>query len=242
MRFLFLYKFVAKPAILLFLFCFTLFSQITVDINSGDTAYPFPQFQPYANPTDTLGNLGTNNSIGVPHAEMEKTIREAYQIMMNRAEKPGGGVGGIDYVYFESVPSCIEGSGYAMLAAVAMADKSTFDGLWLWVHDNAMNKVKRYIDCVESDPYYSYNRLPGWRNQAGSNSATDGDEDIGLALLCAYFQWGEFMGIDDACGNPISYKLEAIEFLKAMTDTFILSVDLISGDIGLDGYFKSGDT
>lgn len=71
------------------------FSQIAVNINSGNPAAPFPQFQPYVNPTDTLYNLATKNPIGVSHAEMEKSIREAYQIMMNGASKPGGSVGGL---------------------------------------------------------------------------------------------------------------------------------------------------
>jgi len=228
---------------ILFFLHVSLPAQIKVNINSGNPVFPFPQFLPYNNPTETLHNLGTRNSVGVTHAEMEQTIRDAYQIMMNRAEKPGGGVGGIDYIYFNSAPSCTEGDGYAMLAAVAMADKETFDGLWLWVHDHAMNKVKRYNDCKESSPEYEYSQLPGWTNTAGDNSAADADFDIGFALLCAYYQWGEFMGIDDACGNPISYKKAAIDFIKAITDTIpYRSNSYVSGDIGLDGYFKGGDS
>ncbi len=227
------------------IFTIAAFAQIKVNINSGNPAYPFPRFQQYKNPTATLGNLGTNNPCGVTHAEMEKTIRDAYQIMMNRATKPGGGVGGIDYIYFRSSPSCTEGDGYGLLGAVAMADKTTFDGMWLWIHDHAMNKVKRYSDCKESSPGYRYSQLPGWTNSAGANSATDGDVDIALALLCAYYQWGEFMGIEDACGNPISYKQAAIDFITALTDTFTFvssGSGLLSGDIGLDGYFKGGDS
>jgi len=228
---------------ILFFLHVSLPAQIKVNINSGNPVFPFPQFLSYNNPTETLHNLGTRNSIGVTHAEMEQTIRDAYQIMMNRAEKPGGGVGGIDYIYFNSAPSCTEGDGYAMLAAVAMADKETFDGLWLWVHDHAMNKVKRYNDCKESSPEYEYSQLPSWLNSAGANSAADADFDIGFALLCAYYQWGEFMGIDDACGNPISYKKAATDFIKAITDTVPYSgYYYVSGDIGIDGYFKGGDS
>jgi len=220
-------------------------AQIPIEINSNDPAYPFPQFQPYLSGSSSLGNLATTNPVGVTHAEMEKTIRDAYRIQMNRAEKPGGGVGGIDYIYYRSNPSCSEGSGYGILGAAAMADKTTFDGMWLWIHDVTMNKVKRYSDCQMSSPGYLYSRLPGWTNAAGDNSATDGDVDIALALLCAYYQWGEFMGIDDACGNPISYKEALIEFLTGMTDTltFVSSGStMLSGDIGIDGYFKGGDT
>jgi conserved repeat domain len=216
----------------------------SVYINSGNPAFPFPQFLPYQNPTATLGNLATHSGVGVTHWEMEQTIRDAYRIMMNRASKPGGGVGGTDYVYFNSNPSCTEGDGYAMLAAAAMADKKTFDGLWLWIHDNAMNKVVSY-STGQAAPAYLYSTLPGWQNTKTTNSATDGDVDIALALFTAYKQWGEFMGTNDSKGNPISYKHDLVEFLKGMTDTLPFASNpamLICGDIGMDGYIKGGDT
>ncbi len=219
-------------------------AQVKANINSGDPVYPFPQFQPYVSSSVTLMNLGTNNSAGVTHAEMEKTIREAYQIQMNRASKPGGGVGGKDYIKYASSPQCSEGDGYGLLGAAAMADKETFDGMWLYIHDFTMNKVKRYSDCRDATPGYAYSQLPGWIG-AGSNSAADGDFDIALALLIAHRQWGDAMGIDDACGNPISYKQAAIDFLKAMTDSMTYTASgsgLLSGDIGLDGYIKGGDS
>lgn len=216
---------------------------VTANINSGNPAYPFPQFQPYVNRDGVLENVGTHNNVGVPHAEMEKTIRDAYQIMINRASKPGGAVGGKDYIKYKSNPQCSEGDGYGLLGPAAMADKETFDGMWLYIHDFTMNKVKRYSDCKDASPGYLYSQLPGWTG-AGANSATDGDVDIALALLCAYRQWGEFMGINDACGNPISYKQAAIDILKALSDTLTYpsSGSLLSGDIGIDGYFKGGDS
>ncbi|MBN2037665.1 MAG: DUF11 domain-containing protein [Chitinispirillaceae bacterium] len=215
----------------------------SVYINSGNPAFPFPQFQPYTNPSAVLGNLATHNGVGVPHAEMEQTIRDAYRIMMNRATKPGGGVGGIDYIKYRSNPQCSEGDGYGLLGAAAMADKTTFDGMWLYIHDYTLNKVRRYRDGQESSPGYAYSQLPGWTG-AGANSAADGDFDIALALLQAYKQWGEFMGINDALGNPISYKQAAIDFLTALTDTITYAANgaLLSGDIGIDGYFKGGDS
>ncbi|MBN1130014.1 MAG: hypothetical protein JXA71_13565, partial [Chitinispirillaceae bacterium] len=216
---------------------------IPIAINSGNPVFPFPQFQAYQNPTATLGNLATKNGVGVPHAEMEQTIRDAYRIMMNRATKPGGGVGGIDYIKYRSNPQCSEGDGYGLLGAAAMADKATFDGMWLYIHDYTLNKVRRYRDGQESSPGYAYSQLPGWTG-AGANSAADGDFDIALALLQAYKQWGEFMGINDAQGKPISYKQAAIDFLRALTDTLTFGANgaLLSGDIGIDGYFKGGDS
>ncbi len=235
-------SFIRRTIICFFLGTSVTFSAITVDINSGNPASPFPQFQPYVNPTDTLYNLATHNPVGVPHAEMEKSIREAYQIMMNRAEKTGETFEGVDYIRYLSNPQCSEGDGYGLLGAAAMADKTTFDGMWLYIHDFRMNKVKRYIDCGENSPDHAYSQLPGW-DDLGSSSAADGDFDIALALLQAHKQWGEFMGIDDACGNPISYKQAAIDFLKALTDTlaFAANGNILSGDIGIDGYVKGGD-
>lgn len=219
-------------------------AQVKVHINSGNPVYPFPQFLPYKNHASTLENLATRNGVGVTHAEMEQTIRDAYQIMMNRCVEPGGGVGGKKYIKYRSNPQCSEGDGYGLLGAASMSDKETFDGLWLYIHDFTMNKVKRYSDCKETSPGYAYSHLPGWTG-SGANSAADGDVDIGLALLCAYLQWGEFMGINDACGEPISYKKEAIEFLKGLTDTLIYAangLNYVCGDIGLDGYIKGGDS
>ncbi len=48
-----------------------LYSQITVDINSGNPAFPFPQFLPYEwEGGHYLDKLATRNSPLVPHAEM----------------------------------------------------------------------------------------------------------------------------------------------------------------------------
>ncbi len=216
----------------------------SVYINSGNPSFPFPQFQPYQNATVSLGNLATHTPAGVSHAEMEQTIRDAYRIMMNRAYYTGEVLNGTKYVKFRSNPDCSEGDGYAMLAAAAMADKKTFDGLWLWIHDFAMNKVTRYL-TGEKSPNYVYSTLPGWTNNSGDNSATDGDIDMALALYYAYCQWGDLMGINDKNGTPISYKHDLNEFLKGLTDTLVFvnnGLNYLSGDIGLDGYIKGGDS
>src|SRR5512133_187372 len=223
--------------------CFT--QEITVHINSGNPALPFPQFNDYVNESGTLMNLARKNGAGVTHAEMEQSIRDAYQIMMNRVVKTGKSFGGKEYLKFLSNPQCSEGDGYGLLGAASMVDKETFDGLWLYIHDSTLTKVERYSDCTETSPGYAYSQLPGWTG-AEANSAADGDFDIALALVTAYLQWGEFMGITDACGEPVSYKKEAINFLKGLTDTLsnvtTNNTTLVSGDIGLDGYFKGGDS
>ncbi|HRS18034.1 MAG TPA: hypothetical protein P5243_00915, partial [Bacteroidales bacterium] len=46
-----------------------------IKINSGNPAFPFPQFLEYK----AGKTLAKYNSEGVTHADMEKTMREAYE-------------------------------------------------------------------------------------------------------------------------------------------------------------------
>lgn len=239
---------------------------IKTNINTGDPAFPFPQFLEY----DNGKTLAKYNSEGVTHADMEKSMREAYQIMMHRClYVPGKSLNGTKYIIYnhKNVPEnnntfVSEGDGYALLAAAYFADKPTFDGLWLWIHDNRLSRVKKYFDCTDLRPKYRYGKnLPGWKNDettgatdpnndhGDNNSATDGDYDIAMALLIAYAQWGELMGIKDACNTDISYKNEALNMIKAIVDTVPLNslgssalTGYLSGDIGIDGYCKNGNT
>lgn len=58
---------------------------IDININSGDPAFPYPQFKEYR-----VGKtLAKYNAEGVTHADMEKTGREAYQIMSHRCRYSG---------------------------------------------------------------------------------------------------------------------------------------------------------
>jgi hypothetical protein len=103
---------------------------------------------------------------------------------------------------------------------------------------------KSYEKCETIRPGYEYgnNALV----ELNSNTATDGVEDITLALYIAWRQWGDYMGINDACGNPISYKKEMLEIIEGMVeihDVFKNPNDLrrVSGSVGFDGYLKNGD-
>jgi len=237
---------------------------IPVHINSGNPTFPFPQFLDYKEGT----TLAKHNAEGVTHADMEKTMREAYEIMTHRCRYEGGTHCGVPYITFNSDnvegnygTFCTEGDGYILLAAAMFADQNTFNGLWMWMHDNRLSNVVKYKDCQElrpgqtSGPY-----MPGWEaeettteNHSLTHSASDGDFDMAMGLLIAYKQWGEFMMQDgskviDDCGNPISYKEAAEKFIKALVDTIPnytnngLFAGYISGDIGVDGYVKSGNT
>ena len=246
-------------------------SYVPININSGNPAFPYPQFLEYK-----VGKtLAKYNAEGVTHADMEKTGREAYEIMSHRCRYDGGTHCGVPYITFNNfrkfgdaeMPQggaefCTEGDGYMMLAAAIFADQATFNGLWMWIHDNRIPHRVRYQDGQIRLPNYEFGGgLPICYAMEGSTSenhgsATDGDDDIAMALLIAYKQWGEFMMQDgkpvlDYSGKPISYKEAAEDFLKAFVDTFaytsingdgtLYNGGHMSGNIGVDGYVKGGN-
>ncbi len=243
------------------------YSQVPANINSGDPAFPFPQFLPYENKDGSLGNLGTTNSPGVPHAELELRTREAYQIMCNNMSYTGDISGGVQYIMHTPTGGtpcqCAEADGYFLLAAAYMGDKETFDGLYMWVHDRGFHRVRRFIDGVWNSPTYPYSKGTDGAGNLGSstataggsagvnnNSATDGDVDVALALLVAYKQWGPNSGIFPGGwggATEMNYYDEAMQFVKSLADTAIFTpslpiVQYTSGDIGFDGYCKNGDS
>ncbi len=242
-------------------------AQVTPYVNSGNPKFPFPQFLPYDNGQEKLGNLGTKNATGFTHADMEELMKGAWQIVCNNtSEYPNAEAGGVQYLYPNpNTPNhcaCVEGDGYYLLGAALMGDKTYFDGYFMWAHDRGFNGVKRFLDGVEN-PYsgaarglstagkgYTYPLEVRGGAVTGDNSAMDGDEDLALALLIAYKQWGENSGIilnnNGWGGKEINYKEEALNYIKAMSDTsyYALSGNVpkyLSGDIGLDGYIKDGD-
>lgn len=237
---------------------------VPVHINSGNPAYPFPQFLEYA----CGGNLGTRNAEGVVHAEMEQDIRDAYQIHANEFEYTGESYKNVKYIATpdKQAYDCTEGDGYALLASAYMADLVTFNGIWMCTHDKRRVRTKTYAGCEDNTPNYIYGPFAIGddavrRGQPSYNTAADGDVDVALALYVAYKQWGEFMRdvdgsiINDKCGNPISLKKEMIDVVRglvaiSMPESFVegdhvkdtKSVRVYSGIIGLDGYPKGGDT
>lgn len=222
-------------------------NEVTVHINSGNPRFPFPQFLAYEDGTSHhLENLGTKNPEGVVHAEMEQDIRDAYQIFANEWTYTGDVVNGVKYIRGNiGCPyDCREGDGYSLLAAAIMGDKTSFDGLWMCVHDKARVKQARYIDGVVFEPDYAYG---DYAIKDNANSATDGDVDIALALYVAWMQWGDDMGVRDSRGNMISYKKEMIDVIRGLvaTSTRFPTENprrCNSGEVGFDGYMKNGDT
>ncbi|MDR2963348.1 MAG: DUF11 domain-containing protein, partial [Bacteroidales bacterium] len=256
-------------------------SYVPISINSGNPAFPYPQFLEYAKGK----TLAKYNAEGVTHADMEKAGREAYQIMSHRCRYEGGTHCGVKYITFNDfvklgaaeLPQggaefCSEGDGYMLLASAIFADQPTFNGLWMWIHDNRLSKVKKYSDGSWLRQGYTLNGrlvckdpeagggLPGWNcfadaaaGASSTHSAADGDYDIAMALLIAYKQWGEFMyhngtQVKDGTGAPISYKKAAQDFIKALVDTIPYYTanggknGYLTGDIGVDGYPKGGNS
>ncbi len=239
-----------------FKFCMNLFfilllpqalvSQIPIDINSGNPAFPFPQFSAYEYNVDhVLENLAKENPDGLTHAEMEKRISEAWHILSNRFVYDGDSYAGVQYIQSNiGCPyDCSEGAGYAMIAASYMADKTTFNGIWFREHDIRLVKYPRYRDGVIPRPNYQYgeNTLA----EPGGDAATDGDVDIALGLLMAWKQWGDDSGYVDFNGNTISYKEEALNVIRGLveiTDRGLGDCRRVTGNVGIDGYFKNGNT
>ncbi|MBR4116386.1 MAG: hypothetical protein IKK40_10275, partial [Bacteroidales bacterium] len=246
-------------------------SYVPIHINSGNPAFPYPQFLEYKEGK----TLAKYNAEGVTHADMEKTGREAYEIMSHRCRYDGGTHCGVPYITYNNfvkfgaseLPQggaefCSEGDGYILLASAVFADQATFNGLYMWIHDNRFSGVKRFQDgrvlrTGQSD--YAGPYLAGWKcdetttNMSNCHSATDGDVDIAMALLIAYKQWGEFMYqngtlVRDSDGNPISYKQEAQNVIKALVGlvpehtTWDGKTAYLTGDVGVDGYIKSGNS
>ena len=202
---------------------------ITVKINFENPTFPFPQFLEYKSGK----SLAANNAVGVTHADMEKAMREGYEIMMHRSLYTGAVLNdpitgkSVRYIYYNYLNTpepgyeawVSEGDGYALIAAAYFGDKATFDGIWCAMHDARMSAITRYIDCQPQRMNYPYGPgTVGWK--IGNNDAApDGDFDIAMGLFIAYKQWGPDMGINDKCGKMISYKEELKKYLKTITDT-----------------------
>ncbi len=74
-----------------------------------------------------------------------------------------------------------EGQGFAMLMAVSLNDRQTFDKLWQWTNTTLKNKDNGLF-------YWRYNPVAP-DPVADKNDATDGDLMIAWALLKAQKQW-----------------------------------------------------
>src|SRR4051812_14581351 len=103
-----------------------------------------------------------------------------------------------------------EGQSYAMLRAVWLDDKETFDKTWQWTKDNLQrddDKLFSWLFGKQANGTYGI-----LTSQGGQNTATDGDVDIALALVFASSRWNQadYLGdaqaiIDDIWDKEIVY-------------------------------------
>ncbi len=224
-------------------------AKVPVHINSGNPAFPFPQFLHYEyGKSHSLKNLGTDNPEGVVHIEMEQDIRDAYQIFANEWKYTGDSWDGVQYILGNiGCPyDCREGDGYSMLAAAVMGDKESFDGLWFRIHDQFRPGSQSYATGA-TIPGGGYGKLIiGDANN--DCSATDGDNEIVMALYIAWRQWGDDSGHKAANGEMISYKKELIDVTRGLVARYEERFKTenprrcTTGDVGLDGYLKGGTT
>ena len=89
-----------------------------------------------------------------------------------------------------------EGQSYALLRAVWVGDKPTFDLVWKFTKNDLQHTSGDHLFSWRWGklPNGSYGALPN----GGSNSATDADEDIALALILAGHRWGDETYINEA--------------------------------------------
>ncbi len=84
-----------------------------------------------------------------------------------------------------------EGQSYALLRAVWLDDKSTFDGVWKWTKAKLINSTGTLA-------WNSSVTESGKVLITDSNSATDGDTDTALALIFASQKWNQQNYLADA--------------------------------------------
>ncbi len=114
----------------------------------------------------------------------------------------------IDYTQGDITTS--EGQSYAMLRAVWVDDKETFDRVWKWTSENLKrpnDKLFAWRWGKKDDGGY------GAMKDGGDNSASDADQDIALALLYASSRWNDAKYREQA--EPIIKDIWKIEVAKA---------------------------
>jgi len=155
-----------------------------------------------SNATVTPGNASTSASAPSPSATVDAQLLSVLQqtwagykqgfVSDGRVSDPTRG--GI---------TTSEGQSYALLRAVWMDDRSSFDAVWRWTVTNLQ---------VRGDGLFASQW--GGGGVQDHNTATDADSDIGLALLFAARRF------DDS-----AYRTAALEVLKGMWQHDITSID-----------------
>ena len=170
--------------------------------------YPYPQAKAYGNGTinTTAANASTNLK-----SKFTTFISTSGQYREGTCNSPSNGVSNVSCARIEFQDAGItvsEGIGYAMLMAVYFSDNTTsyqsqFDKLWTYYKtfrnsNGVMSwKINGFTSVVSGD-------------DKNINSASDAEFDVALALVMAYYQFGDQKYRDDA--ENLIIKIRAKEF------------------------------
>ncbi|RYZ38513.1 MAG: hypothetical protein EOO71_23675 [Myxococcaceae bacterium] len=134
-----------------------------------------------ANPAATAGASGTSKTLAPDPKTADAAIQKSYADWKNTYVTADGANGALRVQRPGNNGDTVsEGIGYGMLLAAYNGDQDTLKGLWKYAQAN-MNE----------------NGLMNWQIDAqggtiGKNGATDGDQDMAMALMVADKQWGGY--------------------------------------------------
>ncbi|HEY5038962.1 MAG TPA: glycosyl hydrolase family 8, partial [bacterium] len=179
------------------------------NVNSGAPKYPFPHHVSY--PHGTMLNPALTNSGS--QAGLDSAVSQMYNSWYANFVTPAGANLRVQRDATNGHDTVSEGIGYGMLFAVQMADQTLFNGLYQY--------AKSYFDG---------HGLMNWTCPGGSgcnsNSATDADEDMCMALLMADAQWGSAGAINykgefqNMANNIYNYEIGATDFRVYSGDAY----------------------
>ncbi len=112
-----------------------------------------------------------------------------------------------------------EGMGYGMVLTAYFGDKTEFDGLWNFVQSklNSSGLMMWKVDCNGATS-----------DSGGDGSATDGDTDIGFALIVAVSQWGD------------AYRQIALDYLQTLKAHDYTTCSATGRNMATNGDWDSG--
>jgi endo-1,4-beta-D-glucanase Y len=172
--------------------------------------YPFP---PTASWTYSYGIKPANPSDASWSADWTALANKWATYKLNYVTTSGAGSGErIICSAQQSGDTVSEGIGYGMILAVYFNDETTFNDLYVYEQSHLDSLGLMNWDISSSG------------SVIGSNSASDGDEDIAYALWLAHYQWGD--------GGTYNYTQ------KATTQTDLIQSNDLDGDLRV----KPGDS
>lgn len=157
--------------------------------------------------------LRTHAATAISEAEIRQLLQTSWDAYKKTFIQADGRV--IDY---NGNITTSEGQAYAMLRALWMRDRETFDKTYKWAKDN--------LQIPRGDHLFSWK----WGERPDKSwgaldrtSATDADQDIALALLLAYKEWQDPNHLGDA-------KLILNDIWDRLTHTLPIGRVLLPGD------------